>query len=176
VAEEIAYRAQTRIQQCVHRADSPFLKTIDEYDFTFQSAIRLSLLGSARSSSRRPLAHRQRAERYQQDAPGDRNAYRAPTRLRSPMPLERGRHPELRGRSDRTRHSPLDLSPTSETPSAAPARLSGNRRPEFRELTDVAPNTGGSMRSVWNAAGIAIGQVLFGIDARDPATSLRARY
>jgi hypothetical protein len=28
--------------------------------------------------------------------------------------LERGRHIELRGRSDRTRHAPLDLNPGSE--------------------------------------------------------------
>ena len=47
MAEEVAHRAQTRIQRCVHRAHFPFLKTIDEYDFTFQSAVRLSLLGSA---------------------------------------------------------------------------------------------------------------------------------
>jgi hypothetical protein len=47
MAEETAHRAQTRIQRCVRRARFPFLKTIDEYDFTFQSAVRLSLLGSA---------------------------------------------------------------------------------------------------------------------------------
>jgi DNA replication protein DnaC len=47
MAEEVAHRAQTRIQRCVRRAHFPFLKTIDEYDFTFQSAVRLSLLGSA---------------------------------------------------------------------------------------------------------------------------------
>src|SRR3989442_11148193 len=47
MAEEVAHRTQTRIQRCVHRAHFPFLKTLDEYDFTFQSAVRLSLLGSA---------------------------------------------------------------------------------------------------------------------------------
>jgi hypothetical protein len=46
MAEEVAHRAQTRIQHCVRRAHFPFLKTIDEYDFTFQAAVRLSLLGS----------------------------------------------------------------------------------------------------------------------------------
>src|SRR2546425_50937 len=46
MAEEVAHRAQTRIQRCVRRAHFPFLKTIDEYDFTFQAAVRLSLLGS----------------------------------------------------------------------------------------------------------------------------------
>jgi len=47
MAEEVAHRAQTRIQRCVRRARFPFLKTIDEYDFTFQSGVRLSLLGTA---------------------------------------------------------------------------------------------------------------------------------
>jgi DNA replication protein DnaC len=46
MAEEVAHRAQTRIQRCVRRAHFPFFKTIDEYDFTFQAAVRLSLLGS----------------------------------------------------------------------------------------------------------------------------------
>jgi DNA replication protein DnaC len=46
MAEEVAHRAQTRIQRCVRRAHFPFLKTIDEYDFTFQAAVRLSLLGT----------------------------------------------------------------------------------------------------------------------------------
>lgn len=47
IAEEVAHRAQTRIQRCVRRAHFPFLKTIDEYDFTFQTGVRLALLGSA---------------------------------------------------------------------------------------------------------------------------------
>ena len=50
MAEEVAHHAQTRIQRCVHRGHFPFLKTIDEYDFTFQSAVRLSLLGRALGS------------------------------------------------------------------------------------------------------------------------------
>ncbi len=37
--------------------------------------------------------------------------------------LERGRHLELRGRSYRTRHAPLDLTPASEPPSPGPARI-----------------------------------------------------
>jgi DNA replication protein DnaC len=49
MAEEVAHRAQTRIQRCVRRARFPFLKTVDEYDFTFQSGVRLALLGSALS-------------------------------------------------------------------------------------------------------------------------------
>src|SRR3989454_406686 len=46
IAEEVAHRAQTRIQRCVRRARFPFLKTIDEFDFTFQASVRLTLLGS----------------------------------------------------------------------------------------------------------------------------------
>jgi len=49
--------------------------------------------------------------------------------------LERGRHIELRGRSYRTRHAPLDLNPAPEPPSPAPASISGNHRPEFPEPT-----------------------------------------
>ena len=52
--------------------------------------------------------------------------------------LERGRHIELRGRSYRTRHAPLDLNPAPEPPSPAPARISGNHRPEFPEPTALA--------------------------------------
>src|SRR2546425_233640 len=49
MAEEVAHRTQTRIQRCVRRAHFPFLKTIDEYDFTLQAGVRLALLGSALS-------------------------------------------------------------------------------------------------------------------------------
>ena len=43
VTEEIAQRQQTRL------ATFPFLKTIDDFDFTYQSTVRLALLGSALS-------------------------------------------------------------------------------------------------------------------------------
>jgi DNA replication protein DnaC len=46
VSEEIAHRQQTRLQRLVRRARFPFLKTIDEFDFTYQSVLRLALLGS----------------------------------------------------------------------------------------------------------------------------------
>lgn len=46
VAEEVAHRVQTRIERAVRRAHFPFLKTIEEFDFTFQTSVRLSLLGS----------------------------------------------------------------------------------------------------------------------------------
>ncbi|MBI1875894.1 MAG: ATP-binding protein [Acidobacteria bacterium] len=47
VSEEIAHRQQTRLARMVRRAHFPFLKTIDDFNFTYQSTIRLSLLGSA---------------------------------------------------------------------------------------------------------------------------------
>ena len=49
VAEEVAQRQQTRLARLSRRAQFPFLKTIDDFDFTFQSTLRLALLGSALS-------------------------------------------------------------------------------------------------------------------------------
>jgi DNA replication protein DnaC len=46
VAEEIAHRAQTRIARAVRKAHFPFLRTIDDFDFTFQSSLRLQMLGT----------------------------------------------------------------------------------------------------------------------------------
>ncbi len=44
--EEVAQRQQTRIQRAVHQARFPFLKTIDDFDFTRHSSLRLQLLGN----------------------------------------------------------------------------------------------------------------------------------
>ena len=49
LAEEIAHRQQTRLGRMSRWAHFPFLKTIDDFDFTYQSIVRLSLLGSALS-------------------------------------------------------------------------------------------------------------------------------
>jgi DNA replication protein DnaC len=46
VAEEIAHRAETRLTRAVHKAQFPFLRTIDDFNFTFQTALRLQMLGS----------------------------------------------------------------------------------------------------------------------------------
>lgn len=46
IAEEVAHRAQTRIERSVRKARFPFLRTIEDFDFTFQTSIRLQLLGS----------------------------------------------------------------------------------------------------------------------------------
>jgi DNA replication protein DnaC len=47
VLEEIAHRSQTRLGRLSTRVQFPFLKTIEEFDFTYQSSVRLALLGSA---------------------------------------------------------------------------------------------------------------------------------
>jgi len=49
VSEEIAQRQHTRLDRLSRRASFPFFKTIDDFDFTYQSTVRLSLLGSALS-------------------------------------------------------------------------------------------------------------------------------
>jgi len=46
IAEEVAHRAETRLTRAVHKAQFPFLRTIDDFNFTFQSALRLQMLGS----------------------------------------------------------------------------------------------------------------------------------
>ena len=50
MAEEIAHRQQTRLGRLSRRARFPFLKTIDDFNFTYQSTVRLSLLGTALSA------------------------------------------------------------------------------------------------------------------------------
>jgi len=50
LSEEIAHRQQTRLGRVARWARFPFLKTIDDFDFTYQSVVRLSLLGSALAS------------------------------------------------------------------------------------------------------------------------------
>ena len=46
MAEEIAHRTETRIARAVRRAHFPFLRTIDDFNFTFQTALKLQMLGS----------------------------------------------------------------------------------------------------------------------------------
>ena len=45
-SEEVAQRQQNRVQRAVRQARFPFLKTIDDFDFSLQSSLRLQLLGS----------------------------------------------------------------------------------------------------------------------------------
>ena len=46
VTEEIGQRQQTRLQRAVRDAHFPFLKGIDEFDFSLQTSLRPQLLGS----------------------------------------------------------------------------------------------------------------------------------
>jgi len=46
LAEEVAHRRQTRIQRRTHSAHFPFLKTVEEFDFSYQTTLRLNLIGS----------------------------------------------------------------------------------------------------------------------------------
>lgn len=46
VSEEIAHREQTRLQRAVRKAHFPFLKTIDEYDFSLRPKVRRALIDS----------------------------------------------------------------------------------------------------------------------------------
>jgi len=45
VSEEVAHRAETRITRSTHKAKFPFLKTIDEFDFSFQQSVKKTALG-----------------------------------------------------------------------------------------------------------------------------------
>lgn len=49
ISEEIAHRQHTRLARLTRRAQFPFLKTIDDFNFTYQSSLRLQMLGSALS-------------------------------------------------------------------------------------------------------------------------------
>lgn len=46
IGEEVAHRAQTGIERRTRQARFPFLKTIEEFDFTHQSTLRQVMLGS----------------------------------------------------------------------------------------------------------------------------------
>jgi DNA replication protein DnaC len=46
IAEEVAHRQGTRLGRVSRHARFPFLKTIDDFDFTFQSTLRVAMLGS----------------------------------------------------------------------------------------------------------------------------------
>lgn len=46
LAEEVARRKQTRLQRCTRSAHFPFFKTIEEFDFSLQSTLRESVIGS----------------------------------------------------------------------------------------------------------------------------------
>ncbi|MGH2836212.1 MAG: IS21-like element helper ATPase IstB [Solirubrobacteraceae bacterium] len=45
-SEEVAHRRGTRLTRAVRAAQFPFLRTIDEFDFAYQSTLRLTTIGS----------------------------------------------------------------------------------------------------------------------------------
>ena len=46
VTEEIAHRRGTRLQRAVGAARFPFLRTVEEFDFSLQSSLRMTTIGS----------------------------------------------------------------------------------------------------------------------------------
>jgi len=46
LGEEVAHRQQTRLQKAARDARFPFLKTVDDFNFTYQSTVRLPIIGS----------------------------------------------------------------------------------------------------------------------------------
>ena len=46
MSEEIAHRAETRVRRAVRAARFPVLRTIEDFSFTFQTALRRQMLGS----------------------------------------------------------------------------------------------------------------------------------
>jgi len=45
-AEEVAHRRGTRLTRAVRAAQLPFLRTVEEFDFTYQSTLRLTTIGT----------------------------------------------------------------------------------------------------------------------------------
>jgi DNA replication protein DnaC len=45
-SEEVAHRRGTRLNRAVRAAGMPFLRTIEEFDFSYQSTLRLTTIGS----------------------------------------------------------------------------------------------------------------------------------
>jgi DNA replication protein DnaC len=46
ISEEVAHRRGTRLHRAVRSAQFPFLRTIEEFDFSYQSTLRLTTFGS----------------------------------------------------------------------------------------------------------------------------------
>lgn len=45
ISEELAHRAETRVQRATRKAKFPFVKTIEEFDFVFQASVQRKALG-----------------------------------------------------------------------------------------------------------------------------------
>ena len=89
LTEEVARRKQRRLQQLTRNAHFPFLKTIDEFDFSLQSTLRQALLGSYLGIDfvgHRTLAHSAGQDRPRQNSSGrGHRLSRHPERLRDPL-------------------------------------------------------------------------------------------
>ena len=98
LAEEVAHRKQTRLQRFTRKAHFPFLKTIDEFDFSLQKTLRQSLLGSYLGPGfchRRTLVDSLWEGRPRENAPGRRHWLSCyPEWLRNPLHLSCGTHRE----------------------------------------------------------------------------------
>jgi DNA replication protein DnaC len=46
VAEEVAHRRGTRLTRALRAAEFPFLRTVEEFDFSYQSTLKLTTIGS----------------------------------------------------------------------------------------------------------------------------------
>jgi IstB-like ATP binding protein len=90
IAEEVGHRAQTRIVRSVRKARFPFLRTIEDFDFTFQTSVRLQLLGSylGPERSRSPIAPSRMGTRPSSPAPrrSSRRSQSPPGAAISPRP------------------------------------------------------------------------------------------
>jgi IstB-like ATP binding protein len=93
-AEEVAHRRGTRLTRAVRAAQLPFLRTVEEFDFTYQSTLRLTTIGTLLSPDfrhRGQVRDPRRQARPRQDAPRDRHRLpRHAERLRRSL-YDRGR-------------------------------------------------------------------------------------
>ena len=103
IAEEIAHRAETRLTRAVRKARFPFLRTIDDFNFTFQTALKLQMLGSylgpelvsegTERDLQRPEWHREIPSLHRDRVPRDSTRLRGALRRRrraDRRPLPRG--------------------------------------------------------------------------------------
>jgi hypothetical protein len=98
MAEEVANRANTRVTKLARYAHFPFLKTIEEFDFTFQATVRRTQLGpylgpECRGTQPDPFRQtgaRENAPRRRGGLPGH------PERIRGPIRRCHGPHRRAR--------------------------------------------------------------------------------
>src|SRR5439155_537009 len=161
IAEEVAHRSQTRIERSVRKARFPFLRTIEDFDFTFQTSVRLQLLGSYLGPelvNERYLHHRPMLFTTNKPLAAWGLVLHDPDLAEAILDrvLERGRLVELRGASYRTRH--LKRADSDRSPLREGAIISGNQGPEFPEPTGGV-DIGRAVRSdLLNAAGDGRGE------------------